>query len=137
LAGVHNVGWLDEGHPFNCGSPPAKFAAALKQWLLQAKANQMRGFQLCRFCRFEGHQLERYQQIQIMIEGQKICLGSSEIWIPSSDGGIFAAPNLILHYVETHSYLPPSSFIEAVLRPIPADWNASAVAESMLKGMFV
>lgn len=137
LAGVRNVGWLDECHPFNCGTPPAGFAAALRLWLLHAKANQMRGFQLCRFCRFEGYQLERYKQIEIMVEGQKTYLGSAEIWIPSSDGSIFAAPNLILHYVEIHSYLPPPSFIEAVLQPVSADWNAAAISESMIKEAFM
>ena len=133
LAGVLNVGWLDDRYPFTRGTPPVGFAAALSSWLLHAKANQMRGFQLCRFCRFEGSQLERYRQIEIMVEGQKIYLGSAEVWIPSSSGAIFAAPNLILHYVEAHQYLPPTSFIEAVLQPIPREWNAVAVAELMLK----
>lgn len=135
LADVINVGWLDDGHPFNCGTAPAGFADALRLWSLHAKANQMRGFQLCRLCHFGGRQLE-YQQIEIEVEGQTVYLGSAEIWIPSSDGTIFAAPNLIIHYVEAHSYLPPQGFIEAVMRPIPADWKAAIVAESKIKEAF-
>jgi hypothetical protein len=131
LAGVLNVGWLDEHHPFNCSAPPAGFGAALRRWLLHSKANQMRGFHLCRFCRFEG-----YQQTQVTIEGRKVYLGAAEVWIPSTNGSIFAAPDLILHYVEAHSYLPPPSFIDAVLRPVPADWNATAVSESAIKEVF-
>jgi len=137
LPRVFNVGWLDDCHPINRGTPPPAFADALRKWSLHGKANQMRGFQLCRLCRLEGRQLEGYQQIEITVEGQKVYLGSAEIWVPSSDGTIFAAPNLIVHYVEDHSYLPPSRFIDAVLRPVPADWNAAATAESMIRETFV
>ncbi len=47
-------------------------------------------------------------------------LGSAEIWVIANDGKIFACPDLILHYIVDHNYLPPEEFIEAVENgPIP------------------
>jgi len=32
----------------------------------------------------------------------------------SGEGIVFAAPVLIVHYIEAHSYLPPAQFLKAV-----------------------
>src|SRR5262249_18800720 len=41
-------------------------------------------------------------------------LGTAEIRVRDTDV-TFAAPNLILHYVVDHAYLPPEAFVRAVL----------------------
>ena len=131
LGGVLNVGWLDKAHVFNRGAPPSGFVVALRQWVAKAVANQTRGYELCRFCPPNG-----YQQMETVIDGALIYLGAAEIWVPSIEGIVFASPNLILHYVEEHSYLPPPTFVEAIMRPIPKDWDAAKVAESMISKTF-
>lgn len=50
------------------------------------------------------------------VGGGEMRLGSAEIVVKSSSGQVFVAPNLIVHYIEAHSYLPPREFVEAVLR---------------------
>ena len=42
-------------------------------------------------------------------------LGSAEIRVVSDEGQLYAAPNLIYHYVASHNYAPPSEFVRAVL----------------------
>ena len=34
----------------------------------------------------------------------------------AGEGVVFAAPVLIVHYIEEHGYLPPAQFLEAVAR---------------------
>ena len=41
-------------------------------------------------------------------------LGSAEIRSFSNRGAIFAAPNLIFHYVSVHHYNPPEEFIASL-----------------------
>jgi hypothetical protein len=41
-------------------------------------------------------------------------LGNGEIIVKGEDGRRYAAPTLILHYIEAHHYLPPEEFIQAV-----------------------
>jgi len=42
-------------------------------------------------------------------------VGFAEIRVFGRNGKIYAAPNLIYHYVTAHSYRPPDEFIQAVL----------------------
>jgi hypothetical protein len=39
--------------------------------------------------------------------------GNGEIRVPG-DGVVFAAPVLIVHYIQEHDYLPPGQFLKAV-----------------------
>ena len=49
-------------------------------------------------------------------QGYNIVLGSAEIRVVDTKNNIvYAAPNLILHYVINHRYMPPQSFIDAVI----------------------
>ncbi len=41
-------------------------------------------------------------------------LGDAEIRVPGPNGLTYAAPNLILHYVVIHAYLPPAGFVEGL-----------------------
>jgi hypothetical protein len=40
---------------------------------------------------------------------------SAEIRVASTSGVTYAAPVLILHYVEAHKYLPPAAFVATVI----------------------
>jgi len=50
-----------------------------------------------------------------------VLLGGAEIWIPDSSQGYFAAPDLIIHYIEEHQYLPPREFLSALAIVDPAE----------------
>ena len=41
-------------------------------------------------------------------------LGSAEIRVKGINGKIYAAPNLIYHYIKDCGYLPPREFLDAL-----------------------
>jgi hypothetical protein len=43
-------------------------------------------------------------------------VGGAEIRVTGADDTVYAAPDMIIHYVERHQYKPPEQFIAAVLR---------------------
>ena len=102
------VGWLDSQHPFSKGVSDEAFLDALFRACL-TPLNPTRGFHRCEFCR-----PSRNEAVIAERGGEKIYLGNAEIRIPHGDGRFFAAPNLIFHYVEQHSYLPPLEFVRSV-----------------------
>jgi hypothetical protein len=44
----------------------------------------------------------------------RLLLGSAEIRVFSNEGRIYAAPNLLFHYVCEHHYRPPKEFVQAL-----------------------
>jgi hypothetical protein len=71
----------------------------------------------------------------MVVDGEQFFLGSAELWVPASDGSIFAAPNMIVHYVEMHGYLPPPAFVLAVER-CPREWDPEPIFEEMTLSVF-
>jgi hypothetical protein len=95
---VRAVGWLSEEHPFPTGSVPLGFSAALRTLIKSAwQPVTAMGPQFCEFC-------AKTDRVG----------GSKNVWIPTPEK-VYIAPELIAHYIETHSYRPPDEFIEAVL----------------------
>lgn len=107
LENVLNVGWLDKGIAFELGKAPPVLKECLYALLngesrFAARVNPTRGRHSCNLCSCSGF--------------DSPFIGSCEIWIPAiNDGIVFAAPSLIVHYIEAHDYLPPEAFIRAVL----------------------
>ncbi|AKF06695.1 hypothetical protein DB32_003844 [Sandaracinus amylolyticus] len=61
-----------------------------------------------------------------------LLLGSGEIRVFSPEGDVFAAPNLIYHYVNDHKYRPPLQFIRAVAEgPVPFSDEYSRLLDAM------
>jgi hypothetical protein len=100
--GTVNVGWLDRNYPFATGTTSATFRAQLGQ-LCQRRVKRARGFQHCPFCK-----------------GRDRPKSSAEIRVAAGDR-VYAAPEMVHHYVVAHSYKPPDEFIEAVLAWHPDD----------------
>jgi hypothetical protein len=103
-----NIGWLEKSNPFPKGEVPER---ALSNLLLYCTAtiNPTRGYHPCDFCdkpqiSYSGESL-----------GRELLLGSAEIRVPGNNGKIYAAPNLIYHYVADHSYRPPDEFVDALM----------------------
>ncbi|MCB0121227.1 MAG: hypothetical protein KDE58_03225 [Caldilineaceae bacterium] len=105
-----NVGWLSNQRTYSEGETSPDFCARLLL-LCKGLVNPTRGWHNCEFCesspfdpRF-GNPLKPF--------------GSAEIRVFYQDK-VYAAPNLIYHYVTQHNYKPPEEFIEAVLNaPLP------------------
>ena len=106
---VVQVGWLERGHDFPVDTPSDEFLTALLWCCNHARAKQTRGIHSCDFCDVGDIWYPTHRN-----KVGKSVLGSAEIWIPFQ-GKIFAAPDLVYHYVSAHHYLPPSEFIDAVI----------------------
>jgi hypothetical protein len=91
-----NIGWLDRDYPFPTGKTSKKFQDKLQQVSLR-RVNQTTGFHSCCFCK-----------------GPERPHSSAEIRV-SGAGKVYAAPELVHHYVVAHRYKPPVEFIAAVL----------------------
>lgn len=108
---VRNIGWIDDGVDFPKGIMPINLLEKMKNILIKsdlvnAHVNLVRGVHPCTICGCED---------VVRFADKKIILGMSEIWIPNSiSSGFFAAPSMVVHYIEKHNYLPPGVFLTAI-----------------------
>jgi hypothetical protein len=108
---ILNVGWLESGHDFPVGDPPPGFVDALAELCIGHPQALTRGWQNCLFCTDEEYEYPS----TFNIDGEKHGIGHGEVRVISKGGPTLSAPDLVLHYVDRHRYLPPAEFIEAVL----------------------
>lgn len=109
-------GWLDSQHPFRRGACPP----GVLEYLEQAARNPVdrtRGYHACVFCPPREvapnqpwaalgptpHQTSNRDMLE---------LGSASLEV-HADGKRWVAPNLVLHYITEHGYLPPDDVIAA------------------------
>jgi hypothetical protein len=113
-----NVGWLEKQDEFPRGEAPAEFVHALAVLCRDNSTNRTRGWQSCTLRHPEG---KPPYPVVVDVDGTEVTLGSAEVRVLARDGRWLIAPNLVLHYVTAHGYLPPREFIEAVMarRTIP------------------
>lgn len=120
--GVHpdvvHVGWLDATHTFPKGSVESRVAEKMK--LLAEKPVELyRGKHICELCAAPPD-LEKTTRSNGVIDPN--CSWIRWVDQRSSNGEIrvrygkvtFAAPVLIVHYIEEHGYLPPADFLKAI-----------------------
>lgn len=102
------VGWLSREHTFEKEMPSQEHLTLLWDFCT-VQTMQMRGFHLCELC-------ENPERSHLLVQrnGETLSLGSAEIRVFGNDGTIYAAPNLIYHYVRDHGYRPPQSFLTAL-----------------------
>ena len=109
-----NVGWLQKDQKFNVGEVPEGFIEKLNLYF--TKNNTVfhcRGDHDCDFCDNCGS-------------------ASCKIRVVSSDGKVYASPELIKHYIEMHHYLPPQDFIDAVMSgPVPGSTEYDNIIKRM------
>ena len=100
------VGWLDGTHPFPRGTVPAAVQAKLGELIRNY-------WEPCHF--FGWHTCELCSSGE---EGSSL-RGIKNIFVPG-DGFLYVAPEMILHYIDRHAYLPPLEFHDAVCAcPLP------------------
>jgi hypothetical protein len=110
-AAPKNIGWLGASVEFETRTPEPEFLERLWLHCLVSVA-QTRGLYECHLC--AGKESNVAQR-----DGKQLLLGSAEIRVLSRTGDIYAAPNLIYHYVSVHHYAPPKEFVEAVTVGVP------------------
>jgi hypothetical protein len=98
------VGWLEQPHPFPMGTVSSTVVSKLKEMLEQTyrtySQHGFRGLHVCSHC-----------------PGQSSPLGRSNLNLfVAGINAVYVAPAGIIHYIETHSYLPPEPFLTAVLQ---------------------
>jgi len=103
------IGWLDAAFPFPIGDVDAMTVRKIRE-LCKHPEVSTRGFHACTLCRKEVG----IEDDGIAIQDEIGRLGSAEILVRASDGSDFLFPDLILHYIEDHHYLPPAAFRDAV-----------------------
>jgi hypothetical protein len=127
LHDVVTVGWLSKEHAYARQDSGADTLEAIERLIGTHRANQMRGYHVCEFCGAEP-------RVAVSASGEHVLIGSAEIWIPSPDlKRIYAAPNLIHHYMSVHGYLPPQEFLDAVAAVHEhKGWNAERECEQRI-----
>jgi hypothetical protein len=117
---VVHVGWLDGSRPFPKGPVESRLIKKMKL-LMEKPVERYRGVHLCELC-VAPPDLEktivpnRIGLIDPNCSWAKWAAqrkGNGEIRVASS-GVTFAAPVLIVHYIEEHCYLPPAQFLKAI-----------------------
>lgn len=99
------VGWLEWGREYPTGAVSEENYLHL-QSLLQEPFEPigLLGSFLCEFC------------------DRNPPAGSANLFVPH-DGDILVAPELILHYIDTHDYMPPERFLNAIMELPAANGN--------------
>jgi hypothetical protein len=113
-----NVGWLEPPHSFPTGEAGPDFVRKLVQLCVEQHMNATCGWQECRYCPhvpWDAGGVNPFYPVRIQYEGAGRALGDAEIRVRHPNGSVFAAPDMVAHYVAEHRYLPPEAFIEAVL----------------------
>ncbi|WP_449478927.1 DUF7919 family protein [Streptomyces abikoensis] len=104
-----NIGWLSIEHEYPKGLVADVVLDALKI-LCAHPENQMRGYHQCEFCNALAPSVFGGE------DGTKeLVLGSAEVHVEGLGQTVYAAPNLVLHYVLEHDYCPPREFCQAVV----------------------
>ncbi|MGV6800795.1 MAG: DUF7919 family protein [bacterium] len=120
---VQNIGWLDKRKSFPKGVVDAKVIKKLEAFT-KYSVHQTRGFHYCTICKSDDI-------IQYPMGDDNLLLGSAEIRIFGDNDVSYASPNMLLHYVTAHNYLPPKEFLAALLSsPVPPSKEYIAKAQS-------
>jgi len=118
--GVVHVGWLDGEHSFGTGPVNSTLINKMKL-LATTPTERYRGRHLCEVCiqppdvakTFVPDRGRLIDPTCSWARWAESRLSNGEIRV-SRNGVVFAAPILIVHYIEEHGYLPPIEFLHAV-----------------------
>lgn len=97
-------GWLTPDHPVSKGPVPEELIQVLERAAL-TPVDRTRGYHHCEFCHIQRGPQQGTEYLTAL--GEELQLGSACIEIVDSSGRVWKAPNLVLHYIQAHGYLPP------------------------------
>jgi hypothetical protein len=124
-----NAGWLDQAERYPIGPVPTEFIRRLIV-LSENPVMCLRGWHQCNFCPppewASDPPWAPGEPVRILAPGEagSVCrfegeewkvFGNGEIRVAETSGVCWAAPQLVVHYVLSHGYLPPPGFVAAVL----------------------
>ena len=113
-----NVGWLGAGHQFPTGVAVPELLEKIAWLCVHAPTCQTRGIHRCELCPPGSDPLHYVELVgRRLVSGfgsERVLLGSAEVRVRGSEA-LYAAPNLILHYMVDHSYRPPDDFVAGAL----------------------
>lgn len=105
-----NIGWLGRESSYPTGPIDGKYRMELLRRAADP-ANLMRGMHDCEFCDEESPiEIGGVEDIP-----DQVWLGNGEIHVTGDDGVVYAAPTLIVHYIDRHGYSPPEQFLKALV----------------------
>lgn len=109
LNNVINIGWLGGVGSFQIGNVSEEFIKNLWEYYKCPFFTTRKVYQ--------NEKLDGYWKFfTAFLNGREIGLGSSEIRVlDKKKGVVYASPNLIIHYIINHNYLPPQEYIKAVI----------------------
>jgi hypothetical protein len=107
-SGVLNVGWIDLLQPFPTWDAPSDFLERLWRYC-HIRAVLWRHILFCDKCSFKAENdcVETWNNEQLV-------LGTGEIRVFGNGETVYAAPDMVFHFVKVHHYRPPAEFIEAL-----------------------
>jgi hypothetical protein len=120
-----SVGWLAAKQSYIQGEVSIAFVDRLWVFCCNALLHTM-GYHKCPFCHSSTFGI-------LAQHGQEERrLGSAEIRVLGRNNVIYAAPDLVYHYVVDHCYCPPDEFVQAVLEgSLPGSAEYKSVLESI------
>ncbi len=117
-----NVGWLDGSREFPHGPVPAEFVAVLSRRCRDTVLHT-RGWHYCNLCVPDDDRRSPSDFVKTVVhrDDGDLILGRAEIRVAGLDGVVFAAPDMVIHYVVDHGYRQPEEFIDPLaVRVTPA-----------------
>jgi hypothetical protein len=119
------VGWLECPYPYATGTAPLGLAEKLAALIAQPIIISM-GCDVCSLCAESGTETTGF-------------IWSRIVYIPG-DAEVFVVPGGVVHYVESHTYLPPGRSIEAVfltgIRISWIHWPLNRLVACFLRSIF-
>jgi hypothetical protein len=110
-----NIGWLAAGREFRRRKAAEPLLSLVWDYCM-LPFQQTRGFSSCQLCPPGGRMSSMPLEHPVSERNEHLLiLGSAEIRVLSRSGEIFAAPNMIYHYMAIHDYDPPEPFIDALV----------------------
>lgn len=114
--GVLHVGWLDNQHPYARGNVDVRLVEKMKR--LASKPMELyRGQHICELCIGAPDIVKTDANRKVVNPAWSQWAdersGNGEIRVSRGET-TFAAPVLIVHYIEAHGYLPPEQFLKAI-----------------------
>lgn len=133
--GVVHVGWLDDEHSFPTGNMPTHLIEKLRS-LAKIPTELRRGYHICELCKMPDDVKKAYDDKLALLNASHLPENKNkplkqfmvnnlyDSWRESrqSNGEIrvhaasitYAAPVLIVHYIDEHKYMPPAEFLRAL-----------------------
>jgi hypothetical protein len=106
-----NIGWIEMGREFPTGDFPEK-QELLRKLKEKRIENKYRGWHDCDFCECYEDKIDSTGNIGTFLIFDRT--GNGE-YIVQWNGKTYAAPMLVVHYIDSHNYRPPQEFIDAVM----------------------